>query len=109
AILAGVAVGGSCGAVNGLAVTRLRVSPFVATLGMMSVARGVAYWLSERTQLPFPGERPAWVRALQTAEVEAWWLFDPGVWSVLVLAVVMAVVLHLTVFGRYCYAIGSNE
>ncbi len=37
------------------------------------------------------------------------YLFDPGVWSMFALAVVMAVVLRRTVFGRYCYAIGSNE
>jgi ribose transport system permease protein len=36
-------------------------------------------------------------------------LFDPGVWSVLVLAGAVAVLLRYTVFGRYCYAIGSNE
>ena len=36
-------------------------------------------------------------------------VFDPGVWSVVVLAGLVAVVLRFTVFGRYCYAIGSNE
>jgi ribose/xylose/arabinose/galactoside ABC-type transport system permease subunit len=36
-------------------------------------------------------------------------LFDPGVWSVVLLAAAVAVLLRYTVFGRYCYAIGSNE
>lgn len=108
AIAAGVGVGGCCGLANGVAITGLRVTPFVASLGMLSVARGLAFWLAERRTLSFPGRRPGWVEALQTAEVD-WGLFDPGVWSVVVLAVVVALVLHLTVFGRYCYAIGSNE
>ena len=85
------------------------MTPFVATLGMLSIARGLAVWLAERKTDFFPrcpaglGRRPA------QAEVERRCLFDPGVWSMFALAVVMAVVLRRTVFGRYCYAIGSNE
>ncbi len=110
AIGAGVGVGGACGLVNGLAITRLRVMPFVATLGMLSVARGIAYWLAERTTISFPGgDRPAWVKLLQTAEVKKIYLFDPTVWSLFALALGVAVLLRFTVFGRYCYAIGSNE
>src|SRR5262249_19086604 len=44
AVLAGVGTGGLCGMVNGLVITGLRVTPFVATLGMLSIARGVAWW-----------------------------------------------------------------
>jgi ribose transport system permease protein len=108
AVAAGVAVGGVCGLCNGLAITGLRVTPFVATLGMLSVARGVAFWLAERTTISFRGESPGWVTALQTARAETG-LFDPGVWSAFVLALVVALLLHFTVFGRHCYAIGSNE
>ena len=108
AIGAGIAVGGLCGLVNGLAITGLRVKPFVATLGMMSVARGVANWLADRQMIAFRGERPGWVDRLNIAEVDVG-LFDPSVWSVFALAVVVAVLLRFTVFGRYCYAIGSNE
>ncbi len=104
----GVGVGGLAGLVNGLAVTRLRVTPFVATLGMLSIARGLAVWLAGRKTISFPGARPGWVDALARATVDRY-LFDPGVWSVLALAVLMALVLRLTVFGRYCYAIGSSE
>ncbi len=109
AVLAGIAVGGLCGLLNGLTITWLRVSPFVATLGMLSMARGLAFWLSGRTQVSFPGVRPGWVIALQTSEVPAYYLFDPGVWIALVLAGATALVLRFSVFGRYCYAIGSNE
>jgi len=84
------------------------VTPFVATLGMLSIARGLAVWLAARKTISFAGARPGWVDALSRATVDRY-VFDPGVWSMFALAVVMAVVLRRTVFGRYCYAIGSNE
>lgn len=127
AVLAGIATGGACGLTNGLIITRLRVTPFVATLGMFAVARGVAVWLAERRLLAFPrGGRPGWVdslaevhpgqvdRVLRGGEVVTeyhplWYLLNPGFWSLLLLAGVVAVVLRRTLLGRYCYAIGSNE
>jgi ribose transport system permease protein len=109
AVGAGIAVGGLCGLVNGLVITGLRLSPFVATLGMLSVAKGLAVWLSGRTLVGFRHARPEWVTAFQTAEVDLPWLVSPGVWIALALAGFVAAVLHFTVFGRYCYAIGSNE
>ncbi|HXG13205.1 MAG TPA: ABC transporter permease [Gemmataceae bacterium] len=109
AVPAGIAIGGACGLVNGLVITRLRVAPFVATLGMLSVARGLAYWLAERQTVNFPvGARPGWVDLLSAVESE-YTFFDPGVWIMLLLAGGVAVLLRFTVLGRYCYAIGSNE
>jgi ribose/xylose/arabinose/galactoside ABC-type transport system permease subunit len=107
AVAAGLAVGGLCGLVNGLVITRLRLAPFVATLGMMSIARGLAVWLAGRTRISFRGKEPSWIGAFSRANSD--YVFDLGVWSVLVLAVAAAIVLRYTVFGRYCYAIGSNE
>ena len=107
AVAAGVGAGGLCGLANGLAVSYLRLAPFVVTLGMMSIARGLAYWLSGRTKITL-GEPPDWVNALQEAGSK-YLIFDPGVWSAVLLAVGAVVVLRFTVFGRYCYAIGSNE
>jgi ribose transport system permease protein len=110
AIPVGVLVGGGCGLVNGLAITRLRVPPFVATLGMLSIARGAGVWLSARTPIPLAGdERPAWVTEFSLALVPQRQLFDGSVWVLFALAVLMTLVLRYTVFGRYCYAIGSNE
>lgn len=107
AVSAGVGIGGLAGLVNGLAITRLRVTPFVATLGMLSIARGLAVWLSGRKTLSFPGARPGWVDALsRTASPR--FVFDPGVWSLFALAGVVAVLLRSTVFGRHCYAVGAN-
>jgi ribose/xylose/arabinose/galactoside ABC-type transport system permease subunit len=109
AVAAGLVAGGVCGVCNGLMVTRLRIAPFVATLGMLSVARGLALWAAGRHRITFStAAQPAWVTHLQTARAGPI-VFDPGVWSMLALAALAAVLLRYTVFGRYCYAIGSNE
>ena len=109
AIPAGILTGGACGLANGLIITRLRVTPFVATLGMLSIARGLAVWVAERKTMNFPeGARPGWVDRL--AQVHAdYTFFNPGFWSLVVLAVAVTVLLRQTVLGRYTYAIGSNE
>ncbi|HMF14584.1 MAG TPA: ABC transporter permease, partial [Gemmataceae bacterium] len=109
AIAAGIGVGGLCGCINGLVITRLRVIPFVVTLGMLSIARGAALWLADRQTLNFPvGGRPDWVAALSVVGSRTF-VFEPGFWIMLALAVALGVTLHRTVLGRYCYAIGSNE
>ncbi len=104
AAVSGVLVGGLCGFANGLLVTQLRLPPFVATLGMFGIARGLAVWLAERTTLAFPGKPPEWVETLALTSFS-----NPGLWSVVLLALVTGVLLHLTVFGRHLYAVGSNE
>ena len=89
AVAAGVLAGGLCGLCNGLMVTRLRIAPFVATLGMLSVARGLALWAAGRHRITFSSAaQPDWVTLLQTAKA-ARTVFDPGVWSVLALAAVV--------------------
>lgn len=108
AVAAGLAVGGLCGLANGLIITRLRITPFLATLGMMGIARGLAIWVSGKTRVTFNGDVPGWVKVLYTVRAKVL-LVDPGVWSFLLLAGVVAVLLRYTVLGRYCYAIGSSE
>ncbi|HEY8548785.1 MAG TPA: ABC transporter permease [Vicinamibacterales bacterium] len=107
AVLAGIAMGGLVGLVNGLAITRLKVLPFIATLGMLGIARGVAKWLADQQTVNAP---PTWVNELAvTFPTPSWLLVAPGVWITLILAVVMTIVLRRTVFGRRVFAIGSNE
>jgi len=107
AVLAAVATGGAIGLLNGLAITRLKVVPFIATLGMLGVARGTAKWLANQTTVNPP---PTWVNELAvTFPPRPWMLFAPGVWIALVLAVAMAFVLRRTVFGRRVFALGSSE
>jgi ribose transport system permease protein len=107
AVIAGIVAGGIIGLVNGLAITRLRVVPFIATLGMLGIARGVAKWLSNQQTVNVP---TTWVNDLAvTVPTPSWLLLAPGVWLALLLAIVMAAVLRNTVFGRRVFALGSNE
>lgn len=111
AIGSGLLVGAVCGLVNGLLICGLRVPPFVTTLGMLSMARGLAIWIAGRQTLTFPaGARPDWVSWLaDTRPPSPFLVFYPGFWSLVLLAIATAVLLHRTLLGRYCYAIGSNE
>jgi ribose transport system permease protein len=103
----GVAAGGVVGLVNGLAITGLRIVPFIATLGMLGVARGAAKYFAQEQSVNSPS---TWLNGLAvTFPSQAWMLVAPGVWITLALAVAMAFVLRRTVFGRRVFAVGSNE
>jgi ribose transport system permease protein len=105
AIGAGVLTGGLCGFVNGLVITRLKLPPFVVTLGMLSIARGTAIWLADRAPIAFPVDgRPEWVEMLSRNK-----LYNPGFFSLIALAVLVGALLRATVLGRHIFAIGSNE
>jgi len=107
AVLAAVVSGALVGLLNALAITRLRVVPFIATLGMLGIARGAAKWVARQSTVDAPA---SWVNELAvTVPPAGWMLFAPGVWITLVLAVIMAFVLRRTVFGRRVFALGSNE
>jgi ribose/xylose/arabinose/galactoside ABC-type transport system permease subunit len=97
-VLLGVLAGAACGGVNGFVVTRGRVAPFIVTLGMMAVARGLA--------LVFSGGKP-----VSNLSAEFKWLGD-GFVPILVLLVVAAVswvFLANLKLGRHLYAVGGNE
>jgi ribose transport system permease protein len=107
AVAAGILVGGLVGVVNGVVITRLRVVPFIATLGMLGVARGTAKWFAGQQTVNVPD---TWVNELLvTFPNPSWLLVAPGVWIAIGLALVAAVVLRNTVFGRRVFALGSNE
>ncbi len=107
AVGAGILVGGVVGLGNGLAITRLKVVPFIATLGMLGVARGVAKGISG-SQTVNPTD--TWANdLLLTVPRSRWLLVAPGVWIAIALAFLAAVVLRRTVFGRRVFALGSNE
>ncbi len=107
AVAAGVATGGVIGLVNGIVITRLKVMPFIATLGMLGVARGVAKWMADQQTVNVPS---TWINELAvTFPTPSWLIVAPGVWLTALLAVVAALMLRNTVFGRRVFAIGSNE
>ena len=107
AVAAAVLAGGFVGLGNGLLITGLSVVPFIATLGMLGIARGIAKWLAHEQTV---NVTPTWVNdLLVTFPRHTWMVLPPGVWITLALAIVTAMVLRRTVFGRRVFALGSNE
>ena len=103
ATLAGVATGTLCGYINGLVITKGRIAPFIATLGMMGVARGLSLVITKGVSymvlvpfFDFIGNGT--VLGLPVPIV-----------IVLVVFAALYVLLRRTVFGRHVYAIGGNE
>jgi ribose transport system permease protein len=106
-VAAGVLTGGLVGFINGSLITSLRLVPFIVTLGMMGIGRGMAKWIAGNQKIDAP---MTWVNELMAKSPRpSWLLLAPGVWLMIILAVIMAVVLRRTVFGRHVFAIGSNE
>src|SRR5712691_5657756 len=92
---------------GGRTLPRFGVVPFIATLGMLGVARGTAKWLAGEQTVNVP---ETWVNELIVLFPKpAWLLLAPGVWVAIILAVIAAIVLRNTVFGRRVFALGSNE
>ena len=102
ACLAGVAVGLLCGIVNGGLVVTINMPPFIATLGTMSVTRGLALVLTGGVAVYELPEAFAWLGNGTLLGIPV------PVLILVVVTVLVAVVLRKTSLGRYAYAIGSN-
>lgn len=110
-ILGALASGAVLGTISGTAVAKLKIPPFIATLGMMQIARGLA--------LVFSGTRPIYFN-----DTPNYSLISPdstlaliipgleipnGVMIMFLVAILASIVLNRTLFGRYIFALGSNE
>jgi len=103
-----VAVGAGIGLFNGIIVAGLRMMPFIVTLGMMGAVRGAAKWLGDNQTINAPPDSPIH-RLMARVNPSEFWPLPWGVWIVLGLAAIMALILRRTVFGRYVFAVGANE
>ena len=108
-MIVGLLVGVGCGFLNGLMITKMKLPPFIATLGMMMVARGVALTITNANAWPAPeafGE-------LGNGTIFGTGPQFPGIsYPVLVMiavAIIFSFILSKTRLGRYTYAVGSNE
>lgn len=108
AALGGVVVGSMCGVFIGALVTRLRLASFIVTLAMWGALRGLTKGLANEQIVLAPD---SWLNGLLNTlgEGERWMLVPPGVWLMLVLALLVGGFLHYTKMGRHVVAIGSNE
>ncbi len=103
AVVVGVVVGLVCGAFNGVAITRFGLPPFVATLGMLSIARGLTMLWTGSHPITGLGADFGYLGAGQL-------LYLPTpTWIVLGLVAVFVVVTQRTRFGRHLYAVGGAE
>ena len=112
-IVVGIACGIVAGMINGLLIAYTKIPPFIATLGMMVSARGVARWWSNGQPVSFPTDAYASVSngdILGTATFGffSWDGQNPAIYFVL-LAVLFQLLMIYTVYGKRSYAIGSNE
>ena len=105
---AGIGVGIVCGFINGQLITRLRVVPFIVTLGTMLIIRGSAKGIAHEQKIDAP---LTWLNNLLAAlsPDASWQLVPAGVWIALLLAVIVALLLRYTKLGKHIVAVGSNE
>jgi ribose/xylose/arabinose/galactoside ABC-type transport system permease subunit len=108
ALLGGVLAGGLAGFVNGFLITRLKVVPFIVTLGTMLIIRGVGTGLANEETINPPD---SWLTSLLGSldDHSKWQIFPTGVWLTIALAIVMALILRFTRYGRHVIAVGSNS
>ena len=97
-VVIGLTFGAAIGAINGTFVAYFRIPPFIATLGMFLICRGIALWWSAGRPVSFPTESYKFIGSGMM----------PVVWF-LSLAVLFHVILRYTIYGKHTYAIGSNE
>ena len=103
AVLAGILVGALLGWFNGFTVTKFKVPPFVATLAMLTIARGL-------TMLYTKGQPVSNLNTDFAVIGTGWWLGIPvPVWIAALVVLLAVFITQKTKLGRYIYAIGGNE
>ncbi len=103
AMAAGIVVGLLLGLFNGIAITRFKLPPFVATLGMLSIARGLTMLWTGGFPITDLGPTFGFIGA-------GFWLGVPmAVWVSAALVVIFYLVSKHTTLGRYIYAVGGSE
>lgn len=108
AAIGGILAGAACGIFNGVLITRLRLVPFIVTLGSLLIVRGAAKGFSG--SIPINVEQ-TWLSDLLAAlpPDKQWQLLPPGAWLMIGLGLLTAAFLRYTQLGRHVYAVGSNE
>jgi ribose transport system permease protein len=110
-VLGAIGVGALCGTASGLAITKLNVPPFIATLGMMMLLKGASLIITGTRPIYFndvPGFDQISLGSL-IGLVFPGFAIPNGVLILFLVAVISAIVLNKTALGRYTFALGSNE
>jgi ribose transport system permease protein len=103
AVAVGLGVGAACGLANGFITVRWSIPSFIVTLGMLEIARGMAYRVTD-SQTKYIGPRVE-----QIASPIPGWGVSPAFLASLMIVLAGQVLLTRTVWGRYLIAVGANE
>jgi ribose transport system permease protein len=112
AVAATIGTGVLCGLINGVLISLLRVVPFIVTLGTMTIYLGIAKQVAQggTIHLDLNEQIPEWLLAfLSIRSKDIIMGFPLGIWVLLVLAILTALMLRYSVFSRHVFALGSNE
>ena len=110
-ILVAVLTGSVAGFLNGVLISRMKLPPFIATLGMLNVARGLSLVITDLSPIYFPLES-GWSNIAMGSvlgSIIPGFDIPNGVLIMFGAAIVAGLILSKTVVGRYTFAIGSNE
>ena len=110
-VVAAIATGALCGLISGTLVAKMKIPPFIATLGMMLILKGLSLVISGTKPIYF-NDTPSFPQISTGSLIGMVFPAVPvpnGVLILFVLALFIGWVLSKTVLGRYCYALGSNE
>ncbi len=110
-ILAGIATGAIGGLANGLLISKLKIPPFIATLGMLNIAKGLSLVISGLKPIYF-NDTPIFNRIAMDSVLGAiirGFTIPNAVIILFIVAIIASIILNRTIFGRYTFALGSNE
>jgi ribose transport system permease protein len=110
-ILGAMASGAVMGGISGVIISKLKIPPFIATLGMMQIARGLALVFSGAHPIYF-NDTPNYKYISPESSISALipGLEIPnGVFVMFAVAIIASIILNRTILGRYVFALGSNE
>jgi ribose transport system permease protein len=110
-IIAAIAAGATCGLISGTLVAKMKIPPFIATLGMMLILKGLSLVISGTKPIYF-NDTPHFYEISTGSligEIIPAVPIPNGVLILFLLALGIGYVLNRTVLGRYCFALGSNE
>jgi ribose transport system permease protein len=108
-LLAGLIFGFALGTTSGLIITKFKITPFISTLGMLSIGRGLTYLLATGIKGTVASNIPMKNQAVNFLGAG---YIGPVPFAVIILVIfliISSMFLNRTVIGRYMYAIGSNE
>ena len=109
-ILGGIVTGALVGLVNGLMISRMKIPPFIATLGMLYVTKGLSLVISELKPIYF-NDTPAFRQIAMgsvTGKIIPGFEIPNAVWILFGAAIIAHIILTKTILGRYTFALGSN-